>query len=209
MAHGEHAILEGGRELPFLSQQNTYLGSILQRILDAVNLTAKNAGVSSVGKIAPPDPVDSVNIQGTQLGSKLIAPSEILHLTLTHNGPVKKNVQYITEVATDSNFSNPHIIDHGCSRSAFVHLPTYLDDGVTKQIYYVRSYPQYPGSDPARPTVFGGLAQPIQVQMTGSSAGTLLQSTGSGTASPTGNQGGHGLGKILDRPATGPKRNLV
>jgi len=101
------------------------------------------------------------------------------------------------------------VIDHGCSRTGFTSLPTYLNDGNTKQTYYMRSYAQYPGSDPAKPTVLGNLGGAIQIQMTGSSATTLLSSTGSGTASPSGQQGGHGLGIVIDRPAPGPKRNIA
>jgi hypothetical protein len=45
---GSNAVLEGGRELNYLNQKDTYLGAILQRIISAVNQTAKNATVSSV-----------------------------------------------------------------------------------------------------------------------------------------------------------------
>ena len=76
---GLNAQLEGGRELPYLNIREPFLGSILQRIIAAVNQTAKNAAVSSVGKITPPPPIDSIKVQGTQVGGVLTAPSEILH----------------------------------------------------------------------------------------------------------------------------------
>jgi hypothetical protein len=103
----------------------------------------------------------------------------------------------------------PHVIDAGCSRSLFVHLPTFQSDGVTPQVYYHRAYPQYHGSDPQKPTVLGGLAGATQIMMTGSSNTSLLPSTGSGTASPAGTQGGHGLGVVLTRSAPTSKRSIL
>lgn len=204
---GTNEQLEGGRELSYINQRDAYAGSLFGRLIEAVNTLAKNAGVAAVGKVTPPPPVDAINVQGSLSGSTLTCPSEILHWTLTHNQAVKKGVQYISEVDTDPNFTAPHIIDHGCSRSAFLHLPT-NDNNSVKQTYYLRSYAQYPGSDPCTPTVHGNSGGAIGIQMTGMSNTSLLTSAGSGTASPTGQQGGKGLGVVLDRPAPGPKRNV-
>ena len=211
MANAQQGLnqeLQGGRELPYLSMRDSYLGSLLQRIIAAVNQTAKNAAVSSVGKVPPPNPVDSINVLGTQSGNTVTCPGEILHFTLTHNQAVSRGVQYVSEVDTDPSFPQPHIIDHGCSRSGFLTLPTLTGAGNTKNTYYLRSYAQYHGSDPCKPTVFGGLGGALQIQMNGTNVGVPLPSTGSGTASPTGQQGGHGLGIVLDRPAPGPKRSV-
>lgn len=205
---GENEQLEGGRELNYLTQKDSYAGSLFSRIITAVNTLAKNAGVSSVGKVSPPPPIDRINVQGSLTGNTLTCPSEILHWTLAHNQAVSRGVQYVSEVDTNPNFPAPHVIDHGCSRSAFLHLPTSDNEG-NPQTYYLRSYPQYHGSDPARPTVHGNLGGAIGIKMTGTSKTTLLTSAGSGTASPNGQQGGKGLGVVLDRPAPGPKRSLV
>jgi hypothetical protein len=208
MAFGINAELEYGRELPYLNQRDPYLGSILRRIIDAVNFTATNASVSSVGKLSPPPKVDSIQVQGTLSGSTITAPSEILHWILTHNQAVNKGIRYFSEIATDANFTQPHVVDHGTSRTGFLHLPTYLNDGSTRQTYYLRSYAQYHGSDPSETTVLGGLTGAIKIQMTGTSGTTLLSSTGSGTASPQGQQGGKGLGTVLTRPSPQPKRSV-
>jgi hypothetical protein len=208
---GENEVLQGGRELNFISQKDPYNGSLLSKMIDAINAVAKHAGVAAVGKVPPPPRIDSINVQGTLSGSVMTCPSEILHWTLNHNQAISKGVRYISEVDTDPNFPSPHVIDHGCSRSAFLHLPTNQNDGVTPNVYYLRSYAQYPGGDPCAPTVHGNLGGAIQIKMTGGtnpSATSLLTSTGSGTAAPNGQQGGHGLGVVLDRPAPGPKRNV-
>ena len=203
---GDNAQLEGGQELNMIAQKDPYLGTLLRRIIDGVNSTAKNASVSSVGKVPPPNPVDSVSVSGALANNALSVNGESLHLTLTHNQAVDKGVRYFTEVDTNPGFTQPHVIDHGTSRSVFATLPTKNAAGVT-QTYYVRSYAQYHGSDPTKPTVFGGLNGPTPITMNGTSQVDLLPSTGSGTASPQGQQGGKGLGTVQNRPAPAPKRS--
>lgn len=200
--------LQGGRELNYVSQKDAYTGTLFQRLITAVNTLAKNAGVSAVGKTSPPPRIDAINVQGTQVGDTVTCPSEVLHWTLTHNQAIQKGIRYFSEIDTDPNFPTPHVIDHGASRSAFLHLPTQDNAGNT-HTYYLRSYAQYHGSDPCSPTVHGNLGGALKIQMTGSSKTSLLTSAGSGTAAPNGQQGGHGLGKVLDRPAPGPKRNTL
>lgn len=204
---GENSQLQGGQELSFLAEQNPFLGTILNRIINAVNLTAKNASVSSTGKVPPPNPVDAVNVSGALSNNAITVNGELLHLTLTHNQAVDKGIRYFTEVDTNPGFTQPHVFDHGTSRSLFIHLPAKTAAGA-KQTYYVRSYAQYHGSDPTKPTVLGGLSGPTPITMTGSSQVDLLPATGSGTASPGGQQGGKGLGTVVSRPAPGPKRSV-
>lgn len=204
---GENAILDGGQELSFLAQQNPYLGTLLRKIIGAVNTTAKNASVSAIGNVSPPNPVDSVNVSGTLSNNALSVQGEVLHLTLTHNQSVDKGVRYFTEVDTSSSFTQPHVFDHGTSRSLFITLPT-KDSGGNTHTYYVRSYAQYHGSNPTKPTVYGGLSGAYPITMGGSSKVDLLPSTGSGTAAQTGQQGGKGLGTVQTRPSPGPKRSV-
>jgi hypothetical protein len=205
---GKNAQLEGGQELSFVEQSmSAYLGSLLRRTINAVNTLSLNSGVAAVGKTPAPPKVDSISISGTQSGNTFTCPSEILHIALTHNQAVAKGVRYFTEVDTNSQFTQPHVFDHGTSRSLFATLPTYSSAGV-QATYYLRSYAQYPGSDPCEPTVFGNLSGSTAIKMTGSSVTALLPSTGSGTASPQGQQGGLGLGKDLVRPKPVPKRSI-
>jgi hypothetical protein len=206
MAQGKNAQLDYGRELVYLSQKDTYLGSMLKRMVDGINSLASNAGLAVVGKTTPPPKIDSIQVQGTQVGDTITCPSEILHHTLTHNQAINKGISYFSEVDTTPSFTQPHVFSHGASRSSFLTLPTFLNDGVTKQTYYLRSYAQNLGSDACEPTVLGNLGAPTKIQMTGTSKTTLLPSTGSGTASPQGQQSGLGLGTVLRRPTTQPKR---
>jgi hypothetical protein len=207
---GRSEQLSGGQELSQISQKDFNNGSLLQRIIDAVNTLARNVGSAAVGKMPPPHPIQSITVQGTQNNSTntLVAPSEILHWTLNHTQEVDKHVNYFSEIDTNPAFTAPHVIHHGASRTGFLSLPTQDNTGKV-QTYYLRSYPQYLGSDAQKPTVFGGLAQPLKIQMTGSSKTTLLTSTGSGTAAANGSQGGKGFGTDLTRPVPGPKRNLL
>lgn len=218
--YGKNAQLEGGQELAYANQKDFNYGSLFQKIITAVNSLASNVGASAVGKLPPPPPIQSINVQGTQNGNTLTAPSETLHWTLNHTQSVDKHVRYFTEIATEPNFLQPHVIDHGASRTGILHLPSQDSNG-NPQAYYVRSYPQYHGSDAQKHTTFGGAAGATKIVMTAPtvtvagttysvpSQTTLLPSTGSGTASNTGQQGGKGLGTVLTRPAPGPKRSLA
>src|ERR1700678_432931 len=122
---GINQQLEGGRELPYLSLRDPYLGSLFDRVIRAVNTLAKNAGVAAVGKVAPPPPIASINVQGTVSGGSLTCPSEILHWTIAHPGAIQKGIRYFSEVDVNPGFTNPHVIDHGTSRTGFLTLPTF------------------------------------------------------------------------------------
>lgn len=197
---------DGGRELELLRQQSPLLGSLLQRFIDAHNRGMTNAGVSSSGELPEPSPVDSTEVKGTLTNNILTAPGEILHFVHTHNVPLQRGIRYVTEIDTDPSFPNPHQVDTGSSRSGFVHLPANGDD--THAVpYYLRVTPQYHGSRPGKPTVYGGLQGPTQILMTGSTNMSLLPSQLGGTAAP--GQGGKGLGPVQSRgPIGAPKRLL-
>ena len=204
-----NAQLEGGQELASVNQRDPYAGSLFSRIVEAVNTLAKNAGVAAVGKVPPPHPIDAINISAPAPSNGMISipHSEVLHWTIQHNQEVQKGVHYFSEIDTSPAFTNPHVIHHGTSRTGLLSLPTNNSSNV-KQTYYLRSYAQYPGSDPCKPTVLGGLSGAIGIQMGGTSQTSLLPSTGSGTAAPNGSQGGHGFGVVLTRPAPQTKRSV-
>lgn len=206
---GVNEELEGGRELNYITLRDNYAGSLFSRVIGAVNALAKNYGVAAVGKKSSPPPIDSITVSGPSpvKGIINIPNSEILHWTMEHNQEVSKGIHYFSEIDTTPSFTNPHVIHHGTSRSGFLSLPTNNSSNV-KQTYYLRSYAQYPGSDPVKPTVLGGLSGAIGIQMGGTSQTSLLPSNGSGTAAPNGSQGGHGFGVVLTRPSPRPKRSV-
>jgi hypothetical protein len=209
-AQGLNQQLDLGREYPYLDQKDPFLGSMVRRIVGAVNQLAANAGVTAVGKTSPPPKIDSINVQGTQVGNTITCTSEILHHTLVHNQAIGKGITYFSEIDTTPSFTQPHVISHGTSRSSFITLPTYSSaanmTATLPTSYYLRSYAQMPGSDPCEPTVLGNLGGPTQIQMGGTSVTALLPSTGSGTAQSSGQQGGQGLGTVLRRTTPQPKR---
>lgn len=197
---------DGGRELAVLINEQPLTGNLIRRIIQALNRGMTNAGVSVNGERPPLPPIDSIQVKGTMSNGVLTAPGEFLHFVHTHNAPLARGVQYVTEIDTSPNFPAPHPIDTGSSRSGFVNLPT-LDDNGVQVNYYLRGIVQHVGSAPARPTVFGGVTGPIPIQMSGTTRATLLTSQAGGTMRP--GQGGQGLGSVAFRgPVGGPKRTL-
>ena len=193
------ADLDGGQLLDEVENIWPKLGVLLRsKLIPAINQLGSAQGVAPVGETSPPSSPQAVSVA---------TAGEIMHVSISDNQPVSRNVRYFTEVANNPAFSQPIVIDHGASRTSHPFpLPT-MDGSGNKQNWYVRSYSQYQGSQPSKPVVYGG-TQPIAVNMTGSTQLSLLSSTGSGTADNNGQQGGSGLGKVLQRPLSGPKRNV-
>lgn len=186
--------VDGGRELSIVEQKDPMLGALLRRVLNGVNTLSTNAGISATGEPAAPKSPDSVN--ATAVG-------EMLHVSVSHGGQLQRGVQYFTEVSpNDPTFAAPIVYHHGTSRTPPPFpLPSKSSAvGNPDHNYYVRSYAQYPGSQPSEPTYHGGNASaPVAINMTGATTGDLLPSTGSGTSANTGQQAGWGLGKVQKR----------
>jgi len=171
-----------------VSSKDPRHAQVHEALADAINRVAASTGGSPTGEITAPKAPDSVSVKTS---------GEMMHIAINHSGQLQRNIRYFTEIANTPSFTQPLVIDHGTSRTSHpIMLPTYLDDGVTKANYYVRSYAQYPGSPPSDVTVVGGLGSPTAFQMGGSSAMTLLPSQGSGTAPNNGQSAGQGLGKF-------------
>jgi hypothetical protein len=177
-------ILTGGRALTQWLQENATQGSLLQKIINAVNTLADNTASSAVGKLPPPPPPQSINVT---------TPGGFMQVTVNHSADIQKGIQYLTHISTDPQFSQPLIVDHGSSRSpAPFSMPVFDHTGAPIS-YYVRTLAQYQGSDPSEPTIFGGNA-PTPITLNGATA-FLQPGTGSGTGSTTGQQSLVGLGK--------------
>ena len=184
-----NGILAGGRALTSWMQNNPTQGSLLQKVITAVNTLAENTASSAVGRSAPPPPINALNVK---------VSGEYAHVTIEHTGNIQKGVHYFVEAANNANFIGAHPIHFGTSRTRDpIHLAA-LDDTGAAQKWFLRGYAQYPGSDPSAPVAYGG-ASPTAITPTGTTQLTWQPSTGSGTASSSGQQVGWGFGKIQRR----------
>jgi len=188
--------LTGGEFLQQLRLRDPKTGVLVSNIINGVNFMASHLGIDPTGKLAAPDPIASVQVQ---------PGPDMVHVTLTDNSQVKKNVNYFVEHSTDSG-ATWHVSHLNASREAVLPLPTHDGNGNLYN-YQFRGYSQYVGSDAqSEKAVFGGKYTPTNVNLTGTAHMTLLPAVGSGTAAPNGEQGGQGLGSDLIRPPQGPKR---
>lgn len=182
-------ILSGGRVLTKWVQDNASQGSLIQRIITAVNTLADNTASSAVGRLAPPPPINALNVK---------VAGEYAHVTIDHSSVIQQGIHYFVGVANNPAFAGEWPLHFGTSRTRDpIHLAA-LDDNGDPQTWYLRGYAQYPGSDPSVPVNYGG-PKPTAITPTGTTRLTWQPSTGSGTAANTGAQPGWGFGKILRR----------
>jgi hypothetical protein len=192
------ADLSGGELLTEVENTWPKLGVLLRNtIIPAIKTVARNAAVSTTGEIDAPSRPGQVNVK---------VAGEIAHVTIDDPQVLQRGAQYHVEIANNPQFSQPHVEHLGSSRGRFITLPTNGDDGA-QHTWYVRAYSQYQGSQPSAYTNYGG-DEPAGFNMSGGTNMTPLPSTGSGTASNDGQQGGSGLGKVIFRPAPLPKRSV-
>ncbi len=171
------------RNLDYLRSKDPKLLEIVKDIQQAVTNIQQGTTVSANPKDAtlPPPQVTSLAVT---------AADGIFQAVIKDTGTVNKGVTYFLEFDSDPTFPQPHVIQLNAARTwrgSLGNLTTYW-----------RAYSQYQGSMPSIPTTFGG-STPMAVVGGGSSGPALPTSTGSGTASQTGQQGGAGLGRNLVR----------
>jgi len=184
------------RQIPEFGQ---YLAEALRRIQEGVNNLGQNVAVDPAGTIPAPPTIQQLTVKSNGNG--------LVHAVINDSNPIQKNLHYFVEYDTDPSFPQPHVVHLGASRSMPpINLPA-KDDNGNAQKFYFRAYSQYPGSHPGAAVQHGG-ATATAVDPGGTQQMTLLSSTGSGTAQPTGQQGASGFGKVLFRPEQGPKRAL-
>lgn len=176
------------RKLPFFGN---YLAIALENIVDGVNNLGKNLAADPTKTLPPPNPIQQLTVKTNGMG--------LVHAVITDNGHIKKGVHYFVEYDNNPNFTQPHVVHLGVSRSMSPLTLPGSDDNGNPQSFYFRAYSQYPGSHPGPIVKFGGIV-PTPVSPGGMQQLTLLQSTGSGTAQSNGEQGGSGFGKVLVRP---------
>lgn len=162
------------------------LSVMMQNVQDAVNQTANATGVDSTGFRSAPSPPQGINVK---------AANGVAHVTITDNSNRGRLLHYFVEADTNPAFPQPHVVQTSASRGAFIPLPGKTDTGGT-QHWYFRSYSMEPGSERRSDhQVLGGAQVPTPVDVGGTTQLTPLPSTGSGTASTLGRQGGEGFGR--------------
>jgi hypothetical protein len=162
----------------------------LQQLQDAVNQSAQAAGVDATQHSEPPSPPAKLNVKAAGTG-------ELAHFTVEDNSPRGRALHNFLEISTSSSFSpaSTYTRELGPGRHHVESLPTFLDDGSTKQTYYARCYTMEPGSKKSSEHIYHGQAgAPTGFQMNGSTALTLMPSTGCGTAPSNGQKAGVGFG---------------
>lgn len=186
--------IAGNDLLTQIEQESPKLGQYLRSyILPAIQTTAYNAAVDPSSNLAAPAAPESINVS---------TAGELMQVVVNHTAPAQKGVQYLTHIATNPQFSNAIIVDHGASRTPpHINLPTFAppvgSDPPVAHNYYVATVAQYPGSPPSKPTYWGG-SSPVAVNMSGTTQMDIQPGTGSGTAT-NGGQALVGLGKAQVR----------
>ena len=177
--------LDFGIFLAEIRARDPHLALLLEKTQNGINQVAEATGTDATQHVSPPDAPSAINVK---------AAGGIAHVTITDNSQRSRALHYFVEMDTDPSFPAPHVEHLGVSRGRFVTLPG-LNDSSATQNWYFRCYSMYPGASEASPHQwFGGRATPTPVTVGGSAALTPLASTGSGTASTLGVQGGTGFG---------------
>ena len=169
------------------AKTSSRLGPMFQFIQDAINQSAKAAGVDSTQHLQQPNPPAKLNVKTS---------GEMAHVTIEDHSARSRSLHYFVEYANNKAFSSPHVEHLGVSRGRILNLPTKDDNGNTQK-WYFRSYSMEPGSKKASSKVYYGQAgAPTAVQMSGSTQLSLLPSTGAGTAPTNGQKAGQGFGTV-------------
>src|SRR5665213_1297872 len=191
-------MLDLGNLLDKVAIDNPELSVLIQKITNFTNGLARNVANSGNGNFPTPPPIEALSVK---------ASDGLVHVSLTHNAPIQKGINYFVEHSTDPNFAQPHVVHLGAARGTVLNLPA-MNDAGTPTPHYFRAYAQYPGSKANDPVYFGGNT-PTPVSVGGTAQLTLLPSTGSGTASSNGQQGGQGLGTFLLRAPLAKQATLT
>jgi hypothetical protein len=187
------------RNATTFEQAQRGLYQMLNLIQDHVNNGFAQVGVTSAGKVDPPDPPEKLDVT---------ADNGTVHAVITHNAPIQKNIRYYVEAsANDPSFRQPHVFDLGSGRSLFAPLPT-KDDNGTDINWHFRSYAQYQGSKSSEPINFGEKYNPTPIVVGGATQFTPMASTGSGTAPANGQLAGQGLGNDFQRSSVAVARGV-
>jgi hypothetical protein len=185
------------RQIPGIGQ---YLANALDLLQKGANGLGTHLGADPTQFLPPPPPIQALNVKSNGTG--------LVHLSISHDAPVQKGINYFVEMDNTPAFLQPQVLHLGTSRTKEPFQLPALDDGGHPQRWYFRAYPQYPGGEPGKPVNFGG-DTPTPVDPGGTARLTLLASTGSGTAQSSGQKPGQGFGVSLYRGPESPRQKAI
>lgn len=162
--------------LEWIRMKDPKLLETIQALAQHVENLSNNSVSGTQGDYPAPSPIGAISVQ---------AADGIFDVKLTDNGPIRRGIGYFAEYSTEPHFTNPIVVHMGTSRNWRGQLGNLS--------VYWRAYHGYQGSKPSDPVYFGG-STPTQVVGGGAAGPTLQSSSGSGTASSSGEQGAQGWG---------------
>jgi hypothetical protein len=175
------------RNLPYIKTLDPKLHETITDVAAAVDGLAQRSNVNPTGETTAPFDISRLTV---------VAQDGVFDIRIFDDTPVQRGIHYFVEYSTTPSFTNPIPIHLGTSRCGREFLGNLT--------LYWRAYSQYLGSQPSNPIYFGSAVVPTAVIGGGSITGpTPQQSTGSGTASSNGTQGGQGFGVNLKRSSGG------
>jgi hypothetical protein len=172
-----------------VQQLDPLLAKALSDLEQRITTMASQVAANPYGVVSTPP-----NISGLTV----VAANGIFDVQIQDNSPVLRGINYFLEYSTTPDFAQPHVVDLGASRSYRANWGN--------QTLYFRAYSQYVTSSPSATVYFGPSNNPTAVVGGGAAGPAPQPSTGSGTASNTGQQGGSGFGY---QPSRGGKPNVL
>lgn len=174
------------RNRAYIQKLDPRLAEAFDDVMQASNRIAQQTTASADRQSPTPAPpkIQAINVSAAQ---------GIYDVQLVDNSDIYRGIEYFLEYSTTASFNAPVVIHLGTARNWRRFLGNLT--------LYWRAYSQYPCSAPSEPVYCGAQNAPTPVQGGGSIQGPVPQaSTGSGTATSDGLQGGAGYGKHPWRP---------
>ena len=160
-----------------------HMDSRLTDALDFLFNSTENVASKTGASISPvttvPPSIAALTVAKTKDGA--------MQAVIQDSTPINWGIHYFLEHSTTPNFAQPHVIHLGPSR-------TWVGPDVSRSFPYWRAYSMYQGqTEGSNPIYHQG---PIIAQ-------SIIPSTGSGTSSGNGQQGGTGFGLVPKRVPVG------
>lgn len=158
----------------------------LQDVQQNQNNIAQQVNGNPAGNPNPPAAINSLSVK---------AADGIFDAKIVDTSDTSRGVNYFLEHSPSPNFSSPHMIHLGTSRN--------WRGALGNQTLHFRAYSSYATSGASAHVYHGSPTAPTPVTGGGAAGPAPQSSSGGGTASTNGTQGGHGFGPVPFRSSTG------